>query len=533
MDSFNIAGTGANAGKTLLTRHVVPRNVPSVVNSIFYIRAFWDGRANNVFNGVDPFGLRNANARLLVADSSGVSLQPFAIGGAALASQAVGPALSDFEMSCSNRTFADIGKKLENLAALSGQAVDANDSLLGAPGPFGDLRAGNPPGSSSGLNIKYTYAALIKKAFAPRYWQDTNKWRVVNGQLVKDATGYTQLESNFSMFWGIAIMLYESTLVSDDSPFDRYMDGGMNPVPGFGDAEIRGMEVFGNEGACIHCHTGPVFSSAAIGVNFVVENNVVERMTMADGGVALYDNGFYNIGVRPTRDDPGVGGIDPFGYPLSFTRQYVANPFFPAPDNFSIDPCQFINPFPNCTVLPSDFGPLTQRVAVDGSFKVPSLRNVALTPPYFHNGGQGTLAQVVQFYNRGGDARTLPGGTGDTSGTGAIGGDDFNAPAAGSNLHPLMFNRGLTAQQQSDLVAFLKSLTDDRVRCASAPFDHPGLAVPTSVNTAGTPNGAQAAEYKMALAATGKDGLPATKCSLIRNDGDVDQLSGTLTGLAK
>jgi hypothetical protein len=237
--------------------------------------------------------------------------------------------------------------------------------------------------------------------------------------------------------------------------------------------------------------------------------------------------------VRPTRDDPGVGGIDPFGYPLSFTRQYVANPFFPAPDNFSIDPCQFINPFPNCTVLPSDFGPLTQRVAVDGSFKVPSLRNVALTPPYFHNGGQGTLAQVVQFYNRGGDARTLPGGTGDTSGTGAIGGDDFNAPAAGSNLHPLMFNRGLTAQQQSDLVAFLKSLTDDRVRCASAPFDHPGLAIPTSVNTAGTPNGAQAAEYKMAMAATGKDGLPAAKCSLIRNDGDVDQLPSTITGLSK
>jgi hypothetical protein len=294
--------------------------------------------------------------------------------------------------------------------------------------------------------------------------------------------------------------------------------------------QLRGLQVFETAGRCVACHGGPEMSNASVTHN---RRSNIERMLMRDLSVKVYDNGFYNIGVRPTRDDPGVGGTDPFGYSLSFTRQYVANPYFPVPDNFSIDACQFINPFPNCTVLPSDFGPLTQRVAVDGSFKVPSLRNVALTPPYFHNGGQGTLAQVVQFYNRGGDARTLAGGAGDTSGTGVIGEDDLSTPPAGSNLHPLMFNRGLTAQQQSDLVAFLKALTDDRVRCHKAPFDHPGLAIPTSVNTAGTPTGSQAAEYKMALAATGKDGLPATKCSLIRNDGDIDQLPSTLTGLMK
>ena len=46
-----------------------------------------------------------------------------------------------------------------------------------------------------------------------------------------------------------------------------------------------------------------------------------------------------------------------------------------------------------------------ERVAVDGTFKTPGLRNVALTAPYFHNGGQATLAQVVEFYDRGGDFR--------------------------------------------------------------------------------------------------------------------------------
>ena len=48
-----------------------------------------------------------------------------------------------------------------------------------------------------------------------------------------------------------------------------------------------------------------------------------------------------------------------------------------------------------------------ERDAIDGAFKVPSLRNVELTGPYFHNGGQATLEQVIQFYNRGGDRKDL------------------------------------------------------------------------------------------------------------------------------
>ncbi len=152
---------------------------------------------------------------------------------------------------------------------LDDQVIDATDSMFGKFAEFGDLRAVNiRTGVGRGLDPKYSYINLIKKSFDPRYWADARKWRIVNGKLVADpVNGYTQLELNFSMFWGISIMLYEATLISDDSPFDRFFDNGaFSPVPGFGDAEIRGLGVFSNEGGCIHCHTGPVLSGPAVGI---------------------------------------------------------------------------------------------------------------------------------------------------------------------------------------------------------------------------------------------------------------------------
>ncbi len=77
------------------------------------------------------------------------------------------------------------------------------------------------------------------------------------------------------------------------------------------------------------------------------------------------------------------------------------------------------------------------------------LRNIELAGPYFHSGGQATLEQVIDFYARGGDFAN-------------------NALRA--------FNA--TPAQKAALVAFLKALTDDRVRFERAPFDHPELCVP-------------------------------------------------------
>ncbi len=87
-----------------------------------------------------------------------------------------------------------------------------------------------------------------------------------------------------------------------------------------------------------------------------------------------------------------------------------------------------------------------------GEFRTPSLRNVGLRGPYFHNGHFATLEEVVAFYNRGGD---------------------FDAPNINHNLiRPL----ALSPQQQSDLVAFLRNaLTDPRVTAGTAPFDRPTL----------------------------------------------------------
>jgi cytochrome c peroxidase len=87
-----------------------------------------------------------------------------------------------------------------------------------------------------------------------------------------------------------------------------------------------------------------------------------------------------------------------------------------------------------------------------GAFRTASLRNVGLRAPYFHTGQFSTLEEVVAFYNRGGD---------------------FDAANIDRNrIRPL----GLSPQQQSDLVAFLReALTDPRVAAGAAPFDRPVL----------------------------------------------------------
>ena len=71
----------------------------------------------------------------------------------------------------------------------------------------------------NGLNG--TYADLIRAAFNQKYWDVAGKFSVDgNGNVAYNANGYTQMEQNFSMFWGLAIQAYESLLISDQSPFD-------------------------------------------------------------------------------------------------------------------------------------------------------------------------------------------------------------------------------------------------------------------------------------------------------------------------
>ena len=78
-----------------------------------------------------------------------------------------------------------------------------------------------------------------------------------------------------------------------------------------------------------------------------------------------------------------------------------------------------------------------------GAFKTPGLRNVALTAPYMHDGSQRTLEEVIKFYDKGGE----------------------DNPYLDGGIRPLK----LTAQEQTDLVEFLKALTSDDLTRFSKP----------------------------------------------------------------
>ena len=109
-------------------RRVEPRNTPTVINAAFNHRNFWDGRANNLFNGVDSFGQRSAGAGIYeVQNDDSVSKISVAFENSSLASQAVLPPVSNKEMSCEGRTFVKIGKKMLRLKVLANQRVHPNE----------------------------------------------------------------------------------------------------------------------------------------------------------------------------------------------------------------------------------------------------------------------------------------------------------------------------------------------------------------------------------------------------------------------
>jgi hypothetical protein len=374
------------------------------------------------------------------------------------------------------------------------------------------------------MGLTVTYRQLVEAAFQPAYWQDAHFYSInhVNGEISRVAdgkAGYLIDELNFSMFFGLAIDAYERTLVSDKSPFDT------NTMSG---AAQEGMNLFMNNANCVACHDGPLFSKATT-FRGDTPFESIEHMQMAELGTALYDNGFYNIGVRPAFEDLGVGGLDPYGNPLSFTRQFVLAPGTTniGVDRFTIFPCGLIIPFEplHCNSVPPATTTRNQQVAVDGSFKAPSLRNVALTPPYFHNGGQKSLADVVAFYNRGGDRRSISGG--DTSGTGPLGRPvPTSAPVTsgmgGSNADLDVARLGLSSLQQAYIVEFLKALTDPRVACHMAPFDHPGLTIFNGQIAQDTKGDGNADDERSAIQAVGAGGYH--HCSLLfdrLNSGDM------------
>ena len=495
---FHVDSTG--------TRRVEPRNAPTVINSIFNHRNFWDGRANNIFNGSSPWGNRDLKAGIWVKTSSRkVEKQRLNLINSSLASLALAPPLSDTEMGCKNRTFSDLGRKLLMRKPLDSQKVHYQDSILGS------LSLSSAGNLKPGLNT--TYTALIRKAFNKKYWSYRRR-----GAFGRPASGlaYNQMEANFSMFFALSLQLYQATLVSDDSPFDRSARNADGIPTDLSASEINGLARF-RKAHCSVCHVGPLFTPASIATNAEVvkthpeafgnsqigmrtSTNVVTRM-IASAGSTLIDTGFSSNGVTSLDADIGLGGKDPFGHPLSFSKQYLqhlvgnhSNVLDPSVEHVS--PCNFqkafainfefshpkiftqldgiipqtqstdgcIEPFwafqPSPEAAAAELAnPDTQKMLsiVDGAFKIPSLRNIELTGPYMHNGGMASLKEVIEFYTRGGNI-DIPG-----------------------KIFGLLFSQPdlrLESQARDDIIAFLKTLTDERVKLEKAPFDHPEIKIP-------------------------------------------------------
>ncbi len=160
---------------------------------------------------------------------------------------------------------------------------------------------------------------------------------------------------------GKAIEAYERLLVGGNSAFDHYVaglkSGDAAAQAGISAAAKRGLRLFVGAARCELCHSGPLFMDGQF-------HNLGLPLLPGEAADAGRD-----VGIRQVRDDPFNG----------------AGVFSDAPAGEAQDNLRFL-PEPHLML---------------GAFKTPSLRNVALTPPYMHDGRFAVLEQVLDFYARG------------------------------------------------------------------------------------------------------------------------------------
>jgi cytochrome c peroxidase len=202
-----------------------------------------------------------------------------------------------------------------------------------------------------------------------------------DGLTAEDQRAVTQVVVNA----GKAIAAFERLLTCGATPFDAWVNGGAPLSP----AAEHGALVFIGAGGCSGCHAGPFMT----------------------------DQKFHNVGVDP---------------------QVVQQSFLDSQDHGAAtgiaaaiaDPLDTRGAFSD-----GDDGRLPAAVtpALEGAFRTPGLRCVSQRPTFMHTGQLASLAQVVAFFDHGGDKGGYPGG---------------------NELVPL----GLTPEEQDDLVAFLEAL---------------------------------------------------------------------------
>ena len=195
---------------------------------------------------------------------------------------------------------------------------------------------------------------------------------------------------------GKALAAFLETLVSGRSPFDEFRDAlAANDVAAmkkYPEAAQRGLRIFIGRGNCNACHFGPNFTNGEFhdtGVPFFIKGGVDEGRY---GGIGKLERNPLNLLGAYNDDRSGASAVK--------TRQVALEH-----RNF-------------------------------GEFKVPTLRNVALTAPYMHNGSLATLADVVRHYS------------------------EVSPDRLHSDGIPLVKALHLSAAESADLVAFLETLSE-------------------------------------------------------------------------
>jgi cytochrome c peroxidase len=182
-----------------------------------------------------------------------------------------------------------------------------------------------------------------------------------------------------------AISAFERGVTSFDSRYDQYLQGKIK----FTEQEQRGHDLyFGEKAECHHCHGS------------VDLDDQFQHAKTREPETPFHNTGLYDIDGKGAYPPPNRGLFDITG----------------DPDDM-------------------------------GKFRAPSLRNIAVTGPYMHDGSVGTLEEVIDIYSRGG--RKIE--TGPNAGDGAM------SPLKSG----LIVKIDLSAQEKADLLAFLKTLTDE------------------------------------------------------------------------
>jgi len=187
-----------------------------------------------------------------------------------------------------------------------------------------------------------------------------------------------------------ALASYITKLDATDAPFDAFVAGDSNAISS---SAQRGLQFFIRDGGCLRCHFGPWFS----------------------------DGAFHSVGIGPLDG----GALKDAGRASAIDKLKTAK--FTAGSEHSDDPSGI-----RATISKH----IAKRREDWGSFRTPSLRNVAKTAPYMHAGQIATLEAVVEHYS------SLE-----------------NFVSADHHRETILEPLNLTEQQKTDLIAFLESLT--------------------------------------------------------------------------